>query len=118
LLLAWAAHSLAQRRPTKRFTYGFRSAPILAALLNGLSLLVATGAIAWEAMRRFIEPGDVAGATVMVVAAIGIVINGLSAALLMAGRKGDLNIRGAFCILSGTPPKKRDFLLHNSPPGS
>lgn len=101
LLLAWAAHSVAQWQPTKRYTYGFRSAPILAALLNSLVLLVATGAIVWEAIRRFWEPGEVAGVTVMVVAAIGIAVNGLSAALLMAGRKSDLNIRGAFLHLLG-----------------
>lgn len=101
LMLAWGAHSLAQRGPTKRYTYGFRSASILAALLNGLILLVATGGIAWEAIRRFIEPGEVAGATVMIVAGVGIAVNGFSAALLMAGRQGDLNIRGAFLHLVG-----------------
>ena len=101
LLLAWAAHSAAQWRPTKRYTYGFRSAPILAALLNSLVLLVATGAIVWEAIRRLWEPGEVAGLTVMIVAAIGITVNGFSAALLMAGRKSDLNIRGAFLHLLG-----------------
>jgi cobalt-zinc-cadmium efflux system protein len=101
LILAWGAHSVANWQPTKRYTYGFRSASILAALLNGLILLVATGAIAWEAVRRFYEPGEVAGETVMIVAAIGIVVNGLSAWLLMAGRKSDLNIRGAFLHLIG-----------------
>jgi cobalt-zinc-cadmium efflux system protein len=101
LLLAWGAHGVAQWQPTKRYTYGFRSASILAALLNGLILLVATGAIAWEAIRRFSEPGEVAGVTVMIVAGLGIVVNGVSAWLLMAGRKGDLNIRGAFLHLVG-----------------
>jgi cobalt-zinc-cadmium efflux system protein len=72
---------------------------ILAALLNGVILLVATGAIAWEAIERFFEPHEVAGATVMVVAALGILINGLSAWLLMRGERGDLNIRGAFLHL-------------------
>jgi len=96
LLIAWGAHAVAKLNPTKRYTYGFRSASILAALLNGVILLVATGAIAWEAIQRFFEPGEVAGLTVMVVAAIGIVVNGFSAWLLMAGQKGDLNIRGAF----------------------
>src|SRR5437588_3930436 len=56
LLLAWGAHSLGKREPTARYTYGFRSASILAALLDSLILLVATGAIAWEAIRRFVEP--------------------------------------------------------------
>jgi cobalt-zinc-cadmium efflux system protein len=101
LLLAWGAHGLSQRRPTQRYTYGFRAATILAALLNALILLVATGAIAWEAIRRLSEPGEVAGATVMIVAAVGIVVNAGSAWLLAAGRKGDLNIRGAFLHLIG-----------------
>jgi len=96
LMLAWGAHALARVRPTAHFTYGYRSASILSALLNAVLLLIATGAIAWEALRRFAEPADVAGLTVMVVAAAGIVVNGLSAWLLMAGQKGDLNIRGAF----------------------
>jgi cobalt-zinc-cadmium efflux system protein len=96
LVIAWGAHVLAKLNPTRRYTYGFRSASILAALLNGVILLVATGGIAWEAIGRFFEPGAVAGMTVMVVAGIGIIINGLSAWLLAAGQKGDLNIRGAF----------------------
>jgi len=96
LVIAWGAHFLARFNPTARYTYGFRSASILAALLNGVILLVATGAIAWEAVGRFFEPHEVAGMTVMIVAAVGILINGLSAWLLMAGQKSDLNIRGAF----------------------
>jgi cobalt-zinc-cadmium efflux system protein len=101
LLLAWGAHGMARWQPTRRYTYGFRSASILAALFNGIILLVATGAIAWEALRRLTGPTDVAGTTVMVVAAAGIVVNGVSAVLLMAGREGDLNIRGAFLHLLG-----------------
>src|SRR5215813_8704568 len=99
LMIAWGAHVLARLNPTSRYTYGFRSASILAALLNGVILLVATGAIAWEALRRLFEPGEVAGMTVMLVAAVGIVINALSAWFLMAGQKSDLNIRGAFLHL-------------------
>lgn len=101
LVIAWGAHVLAKLNPTSRYTYGFRSASILAALLNGVILLVATGGIAWEAIQRFFEPGVVAGMTVMIVAAIGIVINGLSAWLLLAGQKDDLNIRGAFLHMVG-----------------
>lgn len=101
LLLAWGAHSVARWLPTQRYTYGFRSASILAALLNALILMVATGAIAWEAIQRFSQPGEVAGVTVMIVAGIGIVVNGFSAWLLVSGRKGDLNIRGAFLHLVG-----------------
>lgn len=99
LLLAWGAHVLARRQPTVRFTYGFRSASILSALVNAVMMLVTTGAIAWEAIGRLADPGDVAGLTVMVVAAIGIAINGASAWLLMAGRKDDINVRGAFLHL-------------------
>jgi cobalt-zinc-cadmium efflux system protein len=99
LLMAWGAHGLARVKASERFTYGFRSASILSALLNAVILLVATGAIAWAAIQRFAEPAQVGGVTVMVVAAAGIVINGASAWLLMAGQKGDLNIRGAFLHL-------------------
>src|SRR5215475_10208066 len=101
LLLAWGAHGMARWQPTQRYTYGFRSASILAALFNGIVLMVATGAIAWEALRRLAGTGEVGGVTVMIVAAIGIVVNGISAWLLMAGRKGDLNVRAAFLHLLG-----------------
>src|SRR5690242_13272622 len=96
LLIAWAASALVKRRPTARYTYGLRSSSILAALTNAIFLLVAVGAIAWEAIRRLPDPQPVAGTTVMVVAALGIVINGATAWLFASGRKGDLNIRGAF----------------------
>jgi cobalt-zinc-cadmium efflux system protein len=96
LILAWGAFALSSRHPTPRYTYGFRSASILAAVFNAVILLVATGAIAWEAVQRFSNPGTVAGKTVMTVAALGIAINGLSAWMLVAGRKRDLNVHGAF----------------------
>lgn len=101
LLMAWAAHAAVRMPPTQRYTYGFRSASILSSLFNGLILLVATGAIAWEAVTRLSHPGDVEGLTVMIVAAIGIVVNGISAWLLQSGSKGDLNVRGAFLHLLG-----------------
>lgn len=101
LLIAWGAHALARRLPTEQYTYGFRSASILSALLNAMTLLVATGAIAWEALQRFSQPEDVGGLTVIVVASLGIAINGISAWLLMSGRKDDLNIRAAFLHLTG-----------------
>jgi cobalt-zinc-cadmium efflux system protein len=97
LLLAWGAIILTRKPPSKRYTYGLRSTSILAALANAMLLLVACGAIALEAIQRFSQPPTVAGQTVSIVAAIGIVINGLSAWLLMKGsRGGDLNIRGAY----------------------
>ncbi len=96
LLLAWGAMVLARRRPTPGRTYGMRRSSILAALVNAVVLLVAVGAIAWEAVRRFGAPSPVAEKTVIWVAAIGIVINAGTALLFLSGRKGDLNIRGAF----------------------
>jgi cobalt-zinc-cadmium efflux system protein len=98
LLLAWGAYILARWEPTERYTYGFRSASILAALVNAAILLIATGAIGWEAVRRFAEPPPVAAPTVMVVAAIAIAVNLVSAWLLRGGEH-DLNIRGAFIHL-------------------
>lgn len=96
LLIAWGAASLGRRTPGGRYTYGFRSSSILAAFLNALLLLVAIVVIAVEAVRRFSDPAPVEGGTVMIVAGIGIVINTATALLFMSGRKGDLNIRGAF----------------------
>ncbi|HWT96260.1 MAG TPA: cation diffusion facilitator family transporter [Terriglobales bacterium] len=96
LVMAWVAMSLSQRQPSARFTYGLRSSSILAALFNGLFLLVAIGGIAWEALRRLGNPPEVAGTTVMIVAAIGVVINAATAMLFMRGQKGDINIRGAY----------------------
>jgi len=96
LLLAWGAVILARRQPSQRYTYGLRSTSILAAFANAALLLVASGAIALEAIQRFSQPPTVASLTVSIVAAVGIVINGLSAWLLMKGGKEDLNIRGAY----------------------
>ncbi|AWN34991.1 cation diffusion facilitator family transporter [Methylobacterium radiodurans] len=96
LLVAWTASVLVRRRPSARFTYGLRGSSILAALFNGVFLLVAVGAILWEAAWRLVHPEPVAGVTVMVVAGIGILINGLTAWLFASGAKGDINIRGAF----------------------
>src|SRR5262245_23773711 len=96
LVLAWGASVLARRRPTERYTYGLRSTSILAALLNAVILLVATGAIAWEAVHRLLQPQPVAGLIVVVAAAIAIVINGLTAWMLKRGRREDLNILGAY----------------------
>src|SRR3954464_11508888 len=96
LLLAWVAASLAKRAPSARFTYGMKRTPILASLANAMLLLVASGAIVWQAVPRFSDPAPVAESTVIWVALIGIAINGATALGFMAGRKGDLNIRGAF----------------------
>jgi cobalt-zinc-cadmium efflux system protein len=87
LLMAWGATVLAKKRPKGRYTYGLRSSSILAAFLNALLLLVAITIIALEAIRRFSEPAPVAGTTVMVVAAVGILVTGLTAWLFMSGRR-------------------------------
>jgi len=96
LLIAWAASALARQRPSTRFTYGYRSSSILAALLNAVILFIAVGAIGLESVQRLIEPGPVASLTVVVVASVGIVVNGITALLFLRGRHGDLNIRSAY----------------------
>jgi len=96
LAVAWGAALLARRSRTERFTYGLRSSSILAALFNALLLLVAVGGIAWESISRLIEPTPVAAGTVMIVAGVGILVNGFTAFLFMRGSHEDLNIRGAF----------------------
>src|SRR5271170_5749836 len=96
LVVAWIATVLVKRAPSARFTYGLRGSSILAALFNAVFLLLTVGAISWEAIQRLSNPEPVAGATVMVVAAIGILVNGVTAWLFASGRKGDLNVRGAF----------------------
>src|SRR6266436_550207 len=96
LLLAWGAAELARKRPTQQHTYGYRRASILAALVNAGLLLIAVGGIAVEAINRIQQPAAVSSWTVVMVAALGIVINGGTALLFMRGRHGDLNIRGAY----------------------
>ena len=95
LAVAWLASELVKRAPTARFSYGLRGSSILAALFNAVFLLVIVGAVSWEAIRRLGAPEPVAGKTVMIVAAVGIVVNAVTA-WLFAGGKGDINVRGAF----------------------
>lgn len=96
LVVAWIAAGLSKRPPSARYTYGLRGSSILAALFNAVFLLIAVGAIGWEAIVRLFAPEPVAGTTVMIVAGIGIVINAATAWLFAAGRDTDLNIRGAY----------------------
>ncbi len=95
LLLAWAAAEMAKKAPTLRRTYGYRKGTILASLANAGLLLLAVGAIVWEAVRRFGSPDPIQPGPVMVVAAIGVVINTATALMFMKGHH-DLNVRGAF----------------------
>jgi cobalt-zinc-cadmium efflux system protein len=96
LALAWGAAWLARREPTPRRTYGLRRSSILAALANAMLLLVATGAIALEAVQRLQSPAPVATGIVLWVAGVGVLVNGGTALLFLRGRAHDLNVRGAF----------------------
>jgi cobalt-zinc-cadmium efflux system protein len=96
LLLAWIASILVRRSPSRKYTYGLRKVSILAALLNSIFLLVASGGIILEAIQRLFRPSEVQGSIVIGVAAIGVVINTVTALMFMSGRKSDLNIRAAF----------------------
>ena len=96
LALAWAAAWAATRAPSPRFSYGWRGVSVLAALANAILLLLACGAIAWEAAGRLSQPAPVEGMTMIIVAGIGIVINAGTALLFMKGAAHDLNIRGAY----------------------
>jgi cobalt-zinc-cadmium efflux system protein len=96
LAIAWVGAGLARRAPTRRFTWGYHGASILASLGNAVLLLIALGAIAAEAVRRLAQPQPVEGGPMILVAAAGVVINLATALLFARGRKGDLNIRGAY----------------------
>ena len=101
LLLAWLATRLAQRAPSARFTYGLRGSSILAALLNAAALMLLTGGLGWEAMRRLSNPSPVEGSVVIWVALVGVVVNGVTAWLFMQGGKKDLNLRSVYLHMAG-----------------
>jgi cobalt-zinc-cadmium efflux system protein len=96
LLIAWGAAYMSARPANSRFTYGYKSSSILAALANAGLLLVALGAILFETIDRLFDPAPVQGMTMIAVAGVGIVVNGATALLFASGRKHDINIRGAF----------------------
>ncbi|MFA8343860.1 MAG: cation diffusion facilitator family transporter [Rhodothermaceae bacterium] len=126
LILAWIASKLAQTAITEQRTFGMRKATILAALLNGIILLIAVGGIAVEATRKIMEPEPVVGSTVMIVAGIGVVINTLTALMFVKGKEKDINIRGAYLhmaadalvsvgvVLSGLVITLTDFFILDS----
>lgn len=95
LAAAWGASALGRRSPSRRYTYGLGSSSILAALFNAIILLIAVGGILVEALQRLLAPAPVAGLTVILVAGAGILVNGLTALLLLGGGRGDLNLRSA-----------------------
>ena len=99
LALAWGAARLATQPATARHTYGYRRSTILASLTNAVILLVVVGGLMWEGIRRLESPHPVTTGTVIAVAAIGIVVNGVSALFFLSGRRQDLNVRGAYLHL-------------------
>jgi|JI6StandDraft_1071083.scaffolds.fasta_scaffold01134_9 cobalt-zinc-cadmium efflux system protein len=98
LLIAWFGYLLANKKAPKKFTYGFKNATVIAAFINALLLFAAIGGIAWESFQRLAHQQSVAsGATIIVVAAIGVFINGLTAYFFLHDNKhADINIKGAF----------------------
>ncbi|HHF7345672.1 cation diffusion facilitator family transporter [Legionella feeleii] len=98
LILAWVAHGLLKRMPTASTTYGMKKTSILAALANGVLLVFTCGIIATEAMYKLFSPTEIQALSVMIVAGIGIVVNGATALLFLRGAD-DLNIRAAFLHL-------------------
>jgi cobalt-zinc-cadmium efflux system protein len=96
LATAWVGAVLAKRPASRRFSYGFRGASILAALVNAVLLLIAVCLIVYHAAWRLIVPDLVQGETVILVAAVGIVINMGTALMFVRGRKSDVNVRGAY----------------------
>ncbi|MCR4660114.1 MAG: cation diffusion facilitator family transporter [Bacteroidales bacterium] len=96
LLLVLVAIRLAKAHSTKNFTYGYKKSTVLISLLNAILLLVVVGAIIVESIHKFMNPTPVNGAAISWTAGAGIVVNGLTAMLLMRGSRGDLNVRGAF----------------------
>ncbi len=101
LVLAWAGAYAGRLQPDARYTYGWRRASILAAFFNALLLLVAMGSLAWEAVQRLNMPQAVQGLPIIVIAAIGILVNGATALMFMRGSKHDVNLRGAFLHMAG-----------------
>lgn len=101
LALAGGAAWLAAKPPGARRTYGFGKATVFAALINGLLLVFASGAIVWEAGHRFLHAEPVNGALVMATAGVGVLVNGLTALMFMRGREGDANVRAAFLHMAG-----------------
>ncbi len=96
LLIAWAGYYLSNKLPDKQFTYGFKGSSILASFINSLMLILMVVVLSWEAINRFLNPVKVPGDIVMVVAVVGVFINGATALFFIKGKDQDINIKGAF----------------------
>ena len=96
LLLSLFAFRMSKHRSTEHFTYGYKKSTVLVSLLNAIILLIAVGAILIESVYKLKQPEHVSGAAVSWTAGIGILVNGVTAWLLMKSQKHDLNVRGAF----------------------
>jgi cobalt-zinc-cadmium efflux system protein len=94
--LALAALRLAERPPAGSYTYGMKRGEILSAQINGVTLLLLGVLIVYEGVRRLIEPPDVEGALVLIVAIVGIGVNLVAARLLAGAKRRSLNVEGAF----------------------
>jgi cobalt-zinc-cadmium efflux system protein len=99
LILSLFAFKIAKRKATERYTYGFHKGTILASLVNAVILLIAVGSIGWEAIQRFMHPKETQGKIISIVAAIGIVVNGVSALVFFRNKEKDLNVKGAYLHL-------------------
>jgi len=100
LALSLFALTMAKRKATERYTYGFHKSTILASFVNAVILLIAVGAIGWEAIHRFMHPQETQGKVISIVAAIGIVINAVSALFFFRDKDKDLNTKGAYLHLA------------------
>jgi cobalt-zinc-cadmium efflux system protein len=96
LAFSWVAIWLSERKPTEKFTYGFRRSTILIAILNTFILLIAIGLVLWEAIDQFGKPREIISSNVITLASIGIIVNGFTAWLFSKGKKHDLNIKSTF----------------------
>ncbi|WP_375560817.1 cation diffusion facilitator family transporter [Bernardetia sp. OM2101] len=99
LILALIGMKLAKKTATLSYTYGFKKASLLASLINSVLLVAVAGGIIYEAIERFTNPSSLAGITIIVVSAIGVLINTISAFLFFKGQKDDINVKGAFLHL-------------------
>lgn len=96
LLLALIAFRMAQRKATSNYTYGYKKSTVLVSLLNALILIVAVVFIVYESVEKLLNPEEVGGKVIIITAAIGVVINGLTAYLFIDKKDKDLNVKGAY----------------------